>query len=68
MEGHRCMRPLKKGGTQWKYNLRKAVDLRNNVNSMELVLNLCSDLSTGFMEDVKGFTKPFCHEFLYRFL
>ena len=32
MEGCRYTEPLKNGGTPWKHNLQKAVDLQKNVN------------------------------------
>ena len=50
----------KQGGTQWNYDLRKAVDLRKVLDirktgkDTELVLKLRSDSSTGFMEAVKN--------------
>ena len=59
-EGCRYTGPHKHRETPRKYDLRKAVDLQKaldiqkTVKNTELVLKLCSDSLTGFMEAVKG--------------
>ena len=64
-EQSRSTEPHKHRETPWKYDLLKDVYLKKIVNNAELVLKLCCDSSTGFMEAVKGRMKPICHNILY---
>ena len=58
--GYRSTGRHKHGGTPWKYDLQKAVDLlktldlQKTIKNTELVLKLRSESLIGFTEAVKG--------------